>query len=125
MDTHIKEAKRYIANAKELLSEKAGREAHLYTDKKYVRLAGHAAYSGVLVALDGVFSDSKRGRKDVKWYRDQLSQKNKKMLGYFISVYDTLHLSMGYDGNPNAKVAKAGFDDAEKLIRWAQTVSTD
>lgn len=123
MNTHIKEAKKYIANAKELLAEKAKKEDYLYTDKKYVKLAGHAAYSGVLVALDGVFDEAKKGRKDVKSYRDHLARKNKKMLGYFSSVYDTLHLSMGYDGNPNAKVAKAGLDDAERLIKWAQTMS--
>ncbi|MGJ7033377.1 DUF5618 family protein [Niabella hirudinis] len=121
MNTPIEEAKRYMANAKAILSEKAGKLEHFYTDKKYVKLAGHAAYSAVLVALDSVFADGKKGRKNVEWYRDQLSLENKKMLSYFVSAYDTLHLAMGYDGNPNAKVAKAGLDDAERIIKWVET----
>lgn len=122
MNTPIEEARRYMANAKAILSEKAGKLEHLYTDKKYVKLAGHAAYSAVLVALDSVFTEAKKGRKDVEWYQDRLSQKNKKVLGYFVSAYDTLHLAMGYDGNPNAKVAKAELEDAERIIKWAEAI---
>lgn len=65
MTNHIIEAKRYLANAKEILREKAGKEDGFYQDRKYVKLAGHAAYSGVLVAIDGLLRVKKKGRKSV------------------------------------------------------------
>ena len=54
------------------------------------------------------------------WYKEQLSGLDKKLLNSFVAAYDTLHLSMSYDGNPNAKVAKAGLEDAESIISWVE-----
>lgn len=116
----IQEAKRYIDNAKEILREKARKEDRFYQDTKYVKLAGHAAYTGVLVALDGLFGKPKRERKDVDWYKYEISKMDKKLLSAFSSAYDTLHLSMSYDGNPNANVAQAGLEDAETIINWVE-----
>ena len=48
----IEEAKRYLANAREILNDKGQKEDGLYQDIKYVKMAGHTAYAGVLVALD-------------------------------------------------------------------------
>ncbi len=120
MDT-IQEAKRYVDNAKDLLREKAQKDEGYYQDTKYVKMAGHTAYSGVLVALDGLFGKKKKGRKDVDWYKEQLAQLDRKVLSAFLSAYDTLHLSMSYDGNPSAKVAQAGLEDAEAIINWVET----
>jgi len=39
----IKEAYRYLSNAKGLLEEKAIRENGVYRDQKYVKMAGHTA----------------------------------------------------------------------------------
>jgi len=117
---HITEAHRYINNAKEMLRDKAKKEEGLYIDKKYVKLAGHAAYTGVLVALDGLFGVKKKGRKTVDWYQEELSKIDKKVLHRFNSAYEVLHLSMGYDGASNAKVATAGIEDAEKIINWVE-----
>jgi len=47
----IREAERYLQNARQMLSEKAGKEGEYYSDRKYVKLAGHAAWCGILVAL--------------------------------------------------------------------------
>ena len=52
MKAAYKDAHRNFSNAQELLREKAGRENGFYLDKKYVKLAGHAAWSGVLLAVD-------------------------------------------------------------------------
>jgi hypothetical protein len=119
----ILEAKRYIDNAKEILSSKAKKEDGFYTDKKYVRLAGHSAYMGVLTALDSAFGEkTKKGkRKDVNWYKENLAKTNKKLLYRFLSAYDTLHLALGYDGNLDAKVANAGFENADTIIKWAES----
>ena len=120
MEIKIKEAKRYLENAREILSEKANKEDGYYQDKKYVKLAGHAAYAGVLVALDAYLGNKTKVRKDVDWYKTRLSGLDKKLLNTFVSVYDTLHLSMSYDGNPNAKVARAGLEDADYIIKWVE-----
>lgn len=115
---HIDEARRYVDNARQLLSEKANKEDGIYQDTKYVKLAGHAAYAGILVALDGLFGKKTKGRKDVDWYKQQLTVLDKKQLSQFVAAYDTLHLSMSYDGNPDAEVAQAGLKRAETIINW-------
>lgn len=118
---HIDEARRYIDNARQLLSENARKEEGIYQDAKYVKLAGHAAYAGVLVALDGLLGKKTKGRKDVDWYKRQLAGLDKKQLGQFVAAYDTLHLSMSYDGNPSADVAQAGLKQASNIVDWVAT----
>jgi Domain of unknown function (DUF5618) len=118
---HITEAHRYLENAKEMLRDKAQKEDGYYKDKKYVKLAGHAAYSGILVALDGYFGIKKKGRKNVDWYQNELAKVDKKVLNAFNTAYEVLHLSMGYDGMPSVKVSAAGFEEAEKIIHWVET----
>ena len=121
MPNTVQEAKRYLDNAKEILREKAKKEDGFYQDKKYVKLAGHAAYTGVLVALDSMLENKTRGRKDVDWYKERLAKMDKKVLNAFNGAYDTLHLAMGYDGNLLAEVSKAGLDTAESIINWVET----
>lgn len=121
MKNSISEANRYLDNARQLLSTKAQKEGKYYQDKKYVRLAGHAAYLGVLVALDTLLGEKTKGRKNVEWYKEQLSKVDKKILSAFNAAYDTLHLSMAYDGNLSVDVSKSGLNDAESLINWVET----
>jgi hypothetical protein len=121
MSTTVQEAKRYLDNAKEILREKANKEDGYYLDTKYVKMAGHNAYVGVLVALDGFLGKKGKGRKDVDWYKQHLSRLDKKLLNAFVSAYDTLHLSMSYDGNPSANVATAGLAEAETIINWVES----
>ena len=116
----ISEAKRYVENARTILREKAIKEDDRYTDKKYVKLAGHAAYTGVLVALDGFFGVKKKGRKDVGWYQEQLASVDKKLLNNFVSAYELLHLSMSYDGTREAVVAQQGLKRADEIIQWVE-----
>ncbi|WP_353717961.1 DUF5618 family protein [Dyadobacter sp. 676] len=116
----INEARRYLSNAKEILREKAIKEDSLYKDRKYVKIAGHTAYSGVLVALDAVFGQKKKGRKSVDWYKEELSLIDKKVLSLFVAAYDALHLAMSYDGNLVAAVSREGLEIAEKIINWAE-----
>lgn len=117
----ITEAKRYISNAKDILREKAIKEDGYYKDRKYVRMAGHTAYSGVLVALDSILGDKKKKtRKSVEWYQKELSVLDKKILSDFLAAYDILHLSMSYDGILRASVSSDGLQLAEKIINWAE-----
>lgn len=116
----VSEAKRYLNNAKEILREKGAKEDSFYQDSKYVKMAGHTAYSGVLFALDHYFGKKTKGRKDVDWYKANLSQQDKKMLQTFVSVYELLHLVMAYDGVGDAEVAKLAFQRAEIIIDWVE-----
>jgi hypothetical protein len=122
----ITEAYRYLDNAKEILRDKARKEEGHYQDPKYVKMAGHTAYTGLLLALDAYLDPTnikrkKKERRDVSWYKQKLSELDKKILTIFNSAYFTLHLAMGYDGNPNAAVVKGGLDDAELLLEWLKT----
>jgi hypothetical protein len=116
----IREAKRYLDNASTILKEKAMKENDRYSDRKYVKLAGHAAYTGVLVALDGFFGIKTKKRKDVNWYKEQLASIDKKVLGNFVDAYELLHLYMGYDGTQNAIVAQQGLKRADEIIQWVE-----
>jgi hypothetical protein len=121
MDNTVEEARRYLNNAKDLLREKAGKDNGVYQDRKYVRLAGHSAYLGVLVALDGLFEVRKGKRRSVEWYQEQFRKTDRKLLDSFNAAYDTLHLAMGYDGNISAGVSADGITTAENIINWVET----
>jgi len=107
-----------------LLREKAGRENGFYKDKKYVRIAGHTAWTGVLLALDEYLASKnirkETGRKGKEWYEEQLSKQNKKIITAFISAYDGLHLSMGYDGNLIVKAAQGSIDAGRKVLQLCE-----
>ncbi|MDR2691964.1 MAG: DUF5618 family protein [Dysgonamonadaceae bacterium] len=50
----IREAERYLQNARQILTDKAEKDSDYYNDSKYVRMAGHTAWNGVLIVLDAV-----------------------------------------------------------------------
>lgn len=118
---HIQEAHRYLDNAKEILTDKAQKEDGLYKDAKYVKMAGNTAYSGLLVALDGLFGIKRKGRKSVDWYQEELGKVDKKVLNTFNAAYNNLHLAMGYDGNLTVEVCIAGLKQAEQIVNWVAT----
>ena len=120
MEDILQEARRYLNNAKEILREKANKDGNYYQDRKYVKLAGHAAYLGVLVALD-VLIGKKKGRKSAEWYVENLRKIDRRALDRFNALYDVLHLSMAYDGVLLASVSREGINEAEELINWVET----
>jgi len=117
------EAERYIQNARLLLSEKGGKDGDYYSDKKYIKMAGHTAWCGVLTALDAVLKvkeGMKKGqRPDIKDYQEAISKVDKKMPRILMNSYDTLHKTLGYDGNLSYKIVQNGLDEAQYLITWA------
>ncbi len=119
MTAQLKEARRYIENAREILNDKAGElDNKHYADKKYVRMAGNTAYNGVLEALDRIVPPTQRKkRKSAEYYQLHLAQKDKKLLHLYNEAYYILHLSLGYDGILNKAVAKAGISTAEDIIQ--------
>jgi len=123
MDSILK-AKRYLTNAKDILREKALKDDGYYQDAKFVKMAGHTAYTGILVALDDLLGKKSKNRKDVDWYKSHLSKMDKKALNSFLTAYQILHLDMAYDGAKSAKLAATGLEEAEYIINWLETRTT-
>ena len=116
----IKEAQRYLDNAREILSTKAEKDGGYYSDPKYVRMAGDTAWKGVLIALDGVLDVKKAGtRKDFNDYKNAVYKKDKKMTRPLQSAYNTLHLYLGYDGELGYKIVQDAMEYGKNMISWA------
>ena len=113
------EAMRYIENAEEILKS-AGKEGKYYIDDKYVKIACGTAYSGILVALDGLFDiknlPKRRGRKANDYYQSNLAKINKKLLNELNNAYTVLHLDGYYGGVTGIKTIESGFDYAISII---------
>jgi ATP-dependent protease HslVU (ClpYQ) peptidase subunit len=117
----LEKAIRHLENAKTILKENGKKEGRFYTDEKYVSLAGHAAYRGVLLALNELMKEHgilKKTRKHVDDYRDFLAKHDRKILNHFNTVYEILHLVMGYDGVGEYKIVQTGIELAEEIIKW-------
>lgn len=114
----IDEARRYVANAKEVI-KKAGYDTELkrYTDGKYVRMAGNTLWNGCLIALDAVLKVNEgKGRPSIEKYKIAASKRDKKLKDFIDDGYNTMHLAMGYDGTKSKKSCDAGFDAANAII---------
>jgi len=116
----IEDARRYIDNARTLLSEKAGKDGNFYQDKKYIRMAGNTMYNGILVALDVLLGKKTKGRKSVEWYQEQLGKIDRKALTHFNALYETLHLVLGYDGNLLVAVSRSAIKESYNFIDWIE-----
>ena len=119
----IEEARRYVANAEEVIKKaQYDPELKIYTDGKYVKMAGNTLWNGCLVALDAVLGVRKgRSRPSIKVYKEAAGQRDKKLLAFIVAGYDTMHLYMGYDGTKDKKVCDAGFEKARAIVdRCAQ-----
>jgi len=119
----IREAERYLKNAHDVLTEKAGKQGNYYTDPKYVKAAGNYAWNGVLVALDAVTDVRKSLRKgqrlDIKDYQNAVSKMDKKMNMPFLAAYESLHKALGYDGNPSYVIVQDALKQGKVIIDWA------
>jgi hypothetical protein len=115
----VAEARRYLSNARDILSEKAGKDGSYYTDRKYVRMAGNTAWNGVLVALDEVIPAPKKGRKSVEHYQRGIS--DGKLLRQFNTAYEILHLFVGYDGTLDYSIVQRGLTLAEEIVQYVET----
>ena len=118
----IEEARRYVSNAKEVI-QKANYDSTLkmYTDGKYVKMAGNTLWTGCLVALDAALGIYKgkgkgKGRPSIEKYEEAAGKRDRKLLAAIVTGYDTMHLYMGYDGTKNKKVCDAGFEKANAII---------
>jgi len=119
----IREAERYLQNARQILSEKAEKDGDYYKDSKYVKMAGNTAWNGVLVALDAVLhvrENLKKGqRPDFNDYQEAISKVDSKMTRPLLGAYESLHKALGYDGNPRFKIVQDSMDQAKIILDWA------
>jgi hypothetical protein len=120
----IREAERYLHNARQILSDKAEKDGDYYNDSKYVKMAGNTAWNGVLVALDAVLpvqANLKKGqRPDFKDYQEAIAQKDRKMTRPLLWAYESLHKVLGYDGNQRYKIVQDSLEQANIIIAWAE-----
>ena len=92
-------------------------ETKLYRDKKYVRIAGDTLWKGCLIALDAVLDVRKgKGRPSIEKYKEAAGKRDRKLMQYVNVGYETMHITMGYDGVKGKKVCDAGFEYANDII---------
>lgn len=114
----IEEALRYVDNAKEVIKKAVlDPKLKMYTDRKYVKMAGNTLWNGCLIALEAVFNIKKeKGRPSIEKYQEAAAKRDKTLLSHIKNGYDIMHLSMGYDGTYDKKVCDAGFESAKQII---------
>lgn len=122
----IEEARRYVDNARDALADNGryNKELKLYEDEKYVRAAGHYLWHAVLMALDAVFHvrADRRTRVDIDDYRQAVGKRDRKLLALVNGSYNTMHLSMDYDGNSRKSICDDGFALANDIINRCATM---
>jgi hypothetical protein len=120
----IREAERYLQNARQILTEKAEKDGNYYNDRKYVKMAGNTAWNGVLIALDaalGVRTGLKRKqRPEFKDYQEAIAKKDSKMTRPLLNAYELLHKTLGYDGVTSYKVVQDSLEQAKIILVWAE-----
>lgn len=114
----IEEALRYVDNAKEVIKKAVfDSELKMYTDRKYIKMAGNTLWNGCLIALEAVFNIKKgKGRPSIEKYQEAAAKRDKTLLAHINNGYEIMHLVMGYDGNKNKKVCDIGFESAKQII---------
>lgn len=123
----IEEARRYVANAEEVIKKaNYDPETKLYTDSKYVKMAGDTLWKGCLIALDAVLNIRKgKGRPSVEKYKEAAGKRDRKLLTAIVAGYGIMHLTMGYDGTKNKKVCDIGFENANNIINHCAKLYPD
>ena len=118
----IAEAKRYLANAKEILRDKAIKDGDYYTDSKYTRMAGNCMWNGCLLALQYSLNIkvSRGQRLDINDFKASATKRNKKLLNDVIEGYNIMHLYMGYDGTKAVGVITNGIKVMQSIISWCE-----
>jgi len=120
----MKEALRYLQNAKEIL-RKAPTEDGRYADVKYVQEACGAAYLAVLKAIDEYLLNKGVTRKElpksVDAYRialqKHLTTRDGKLLREFERLYDELHIAGYYRALlAHVNIVKGALKAAEEFI---------
>lgn len=116
------EAARYLQNAKEILSEKAGKKDGLYADVKYVKMAAGTAYSAALLILDEYLRQKEGVKfikpKSIEDYTNRIRKYDKKLLRLLVNVYDELHIIGYYHGTKSVDTIQTGLSNVTKMLAY-------
>ncbi|MCF2446253.1 DUF5618 family protein [Dyadobacter sp. CY345] len=116
------EAARYLQNAKEILSEKAGKKDGLYADVKYVKMAAGTAYSAALLILDEYLKQKEGVKfikpKSIEDYTNRVRKYDKKLLRLLVNVYDELHIIGYYHGTKSVDTIQTGLNNVTKMLAY-------
>ena len=116
------EAARYLQNAKEILSEKAGKKDGLYADVKYVKMAAGTAYSAALLILDEYLKQKEGVKfikpKSIEDYTNRVRKYDKKLLRLLVNVYDELHIIGYYHGTRSVDTIQTGLSNVTKMLAY-------
>ena len=120
--TPAQEAERYLENARQILTEKAGKKDGLYADIKYVKMAAGTAYSAALLILDE-YLRQKEGvhftkPKSIDDYTNRIRKHNKKLLALLTDVYDELHLAGYYHGTKSVNTIQTGLENVRQMLTY-------
>ncbi|WAC10496.1 DUF5618 family protein [Dyadobacter pollutisoli] len=116
------EAARYLENARQILTEKAGKKDGLYADVKYVKMAAGTAYSAALLILDE-YLKQKEGinftkPKSIEDYTNRLRKHDKKLLRLLVNVYDELHIVGYYHGTRSVEIIQTGLANVTQMLTY-------
>lgn len=116
----VEEAKRYVDNAKKLLTEygELDVETRFYSNREYVKMAGDMLWKGVLLILDEVFHVRKdrRTRVHIDDYINVVNKRDDKLSKYVHTGYEIMYIIMGYDGTTLKATCDEGFRIANEII---------
>ena len=116
------EAACYLQNAKEILSEKAGKKDGLYADVKYVKMAAGTAYSAALLILDEYLRQKEGVKfikpKSIEDYTNRVRKYDKKLLRLLVNVYDELHIIGYYHGTRSVNTIQTGLSNVTKMLAY-------
>ncbi|MEO5674703.1 MAG: DUF5618 family protein [Chitinophagales bacterium] len=120
----IKEAYRYLSNAKEILS-RIPIEYGIYKDSKYVSMAAETAYIGALKAIDHYLLKKRNFNRDklpnsYDGYRDAIQKYillNGKLSSALTVAWQNLHVLGHYRGGVDKVMIKSGLENAERIIK--------
>lgn len=120
--TPAQEAERYLENARQILTEKAGKKDGLYADVKYVKMAAGTAYSAALLILDE-YLRQKEGidftkPKSIEDYTNRLRKFDKKLLALLVDVYDELHIAGYYHGTRSVNTIQTGLSNVRQMLTY-------
>ena len=120
----IAEARRYYNNAKQILSDQAGKNEGFYKDRKYVRMAGNTVWNGVLIAMDAAYKVKNKKpadeRVDYPDYQKEINKERNSIANIFASAYEHCHKFMGYDGVLSYKTVSNALEYADEIISFCE-----
>lgn len=116
------EATRYLDNARQILTEKAGKQDGLYADVKYVKMASGTAYSAALLILDEYLKQKEgihfKKPKSIEDYTNRIRKYDKKLLRLLINAYDELHIVGYYHGTRSVDIIQTGLDNVKQMLAY-------